>query len=286
MGQPGHRVEAALGSARAAGRPSLVTYVTAGVRADWTGLLAAMTDAGADAVEIGLPFSDPMLDGPVIQQASDTAISRGTNITAILAELRRARPRAGRDGEVPLIASSYAHHACSRGVARYCGQLAEAGFFQRDDHPRPPGRGGGRVPRRGRRGRAGRHLDGHSRHTARADARHRRALTRGFLYVMSVMSPTGSTSERDDERSWALAAQALAAGAQERGEKTVGEKQDPRPVLIGFGIDTPARAAAAVRHADGVIVGSALMRRVLDGAAAAEIGREVGALRAAIDAAR
>ena len=93
MGEPMHRVEAALGSARAAGRPSLVTYVTAGVRADWTDLLEAMIDAGADAVEIGLPFSDPMLDGPVIQQASDTAISRGANITAILAELRRARPR-------------------------------------------------------------------------------------------------------------------------------------------------------------------------------------------------
>ena len=87
-----------------------------------------MIDAGADAVEIGLPFSDPMLDGPVIQQASDTAISRGANITAILAELRRARPGAGRDGEVPLIAMSYAHHACRRGIGRYCGQLAEAGF--------------------------------------------------------------------------------------------------------------------------------------------------------------
>ncbi len=57
-------------------------------------------------------------------------------------------------------------------------------------------------------------------------------------------------------------------------------------MLIGFGIDTPARAAAAVRHGDGVIVASALMRRVLDGAATAVIGREVSALRAAIDAAR
>ena len=72
-------VETVLGQARAAGRPSLVTYVTAGIRADWTSLLAVMIDAGADAVEIGLPFSDPMLDGPVIQQASETALSRGAN---------------------------------------------------------------------------------------------------------------------------------------------------------------------------------------------------------------
>jgi tryptophan synthase alpha chain len=111
---------------------------------------------------------------------------------------------------------------------------------------------------------------------------------------MSVMATTGSTHEHEDERRWALAAQALAArapgaagGPEGRGGQTVGEKLDSaRPVLIGFGIDTPARAAAAARHADGVIVASALMRQVLDGAAPADIARTVGDLRAAIDAAR
>jgi predicted TIM-barrel enzyme len=111
---------------------------------------------------------------------------------------------------------------------------------------------------------------------------------------MSVMATTGSTNEQDDERRWALAAQALAsrapgaiAGPEGRDGQTVREEQDSaRPVLIGFGIDTPARAAAAVRHADGVIVASALMRQVLDGAAPADIARTVGGLRAAIDAAR
>ena len=76
-------------------------------------------------------------------------------------------------------------------------------------------------------------------------------------------------------------------GRRDTSEKTVGEKEGSlRPVLIGFGIDTPARAAAAARHADGVIVASALMRRVLDGAASADVARAVGGLRAAIDAAR
>src|SRR5258705_5745130 len=111
--------------------------------------------------------------------------------------------------------------------------------------------------------------------------------SRGFLYVMSVMATTGSTNEHDDERRWALAAQVLATGPGDAGEQTVGEKQGSRrPVLIGFGIDTPARAAAAVRHADGVIVASALMRRVLDGAPGADIARATGDLRAAIDSAR
>jgi tryptophan synthase alpha chain len=285
-------VETALGRARAAGRPSLVTYVTAGIRADWTSLLAAMIDAGADAVEIGLPFSDPMLDGPVIQQASETALARGATTTAILAELRRARPRAGQDGEVPLIAMSYANHAYHRGIARYCGELAAAGFGGTIIPDLPAGEADEYLAAAAAAG-----LDATLMVTPATPPAQMRAIarrSRGFLYVMSVMATTGSTHEHEDERRWALAAQALAArapgaagGPEGRGGRTVGEKQDSgRPVLIGFGIDTPARAAAAARHADGVIVASALMRQVLDGAAPADIARTVGDLRAAIDAAR
>ena len=300
-------VETVLGQARAAGRPSLVTYVTAGIRADWTSLLAAMIDAGADAVEIGLPFSDPMLDGPVIQQASETALARGANTTAILAELRRARPRAGQDGEVPLIAMSYANHAYHRGIARYCGELAAAGFSGTIIPDLPAGEADEYLAAAAAAG-----LDATLMVTPATPPAQMRAIarrSRGFLYVMSVMATTGSTHEHEDERRWALAAQALAAqapaaqapatqapaawapgdagGPEGWGERTVGEKQgSARPVLIGFGIDTPARAAAAARHADGVIVASALMRQVLDGAAPADIARTVGDLRAAVDAAR
>jgi tryptophan synthase alpha chain len=279
------RVETVLDRARAAGRPSLVSYVTAGVRADWTDLLAAMTEAGADAVEIGLPFSDPMLDGPVIQQASGTAISRGANTTAILAELRRARPRAGQDGEVPLIAMSYANHAYHRGIARYCDELAGAGFSGTIIPDLPAGEADEYLAAAAASG-----LDATLMVTPATPPAQMRAIarrSRGFLYVMSVMATTGSSNERDDERRWALAARALASGSEDAGEQTVGEKQDsPRPVLIGFGIDTPARAAAAARHADGVIVASALMRRVLGGASSGDIARAVGDLRAAIDSAR
>ena len=300
-------VETVLGQARAAGRPSLVTYVTAGIRADWTSLLAAMIEGGADAVEIGLPFSDPMLDGPVIQQASETALGRGANTTAILAELRRARPRAGQDGEVPLIAMSYANHAYHRGITRYCGELAAAGFSGTIIPDLPAGEADEYLAAAAAAG-----LDATLMVTPATPPAQMRAIarrSRGFLYVMSVMATTGSTHEHEDERRWAVAAQALAAqapatqapatrapaawapgdagGPEGWGERTVGEKQgSARPVLIGFGIDTPARAAAAARHADGVIVASALMRQVLDGAAPADIARTVGDLRAAIDAAR
>jgi tryptophan synthase alpha chain len=288
-------VQAVLERARAAGRPSLVSYVTAGIRADWTDLLAAMIEAGADAVEIGLPFSDPMLDGPVIQQASGTAIGRGANTTAILAELRRARPRAGQDGEAPLIAMSYANHAYQRGITRYCEELAGAGFSGTIIPDLPVGEADEYLAAA-----AGAGLDATLMVTPATPPAQMRAIarrSRGFLYVMSVMATTGSTNERDDERRWALAARALGVAA----ERSAAERPtagpcaagpcaagpgSPPPVLIGFGIDTPARAAAAARHADGVIVASALMRRVLDGADASDIAHAVGDLRAAIDAAR
>ncbi|HEY2129247.1 MAG TPA: tryptophan synthase subunit alpha [Streptosporangiaceae bacterium] len=259
-------VETVLGAARAAGRPSLVGYVTGGIRAGWTDLLAAMIGAGADAVEIGLPFSDPMLDGPVIQRASEAALARGASPDRILAELRAAGP-----WPVPLIAMSYANLAFRPGLPGYCARLAAAGFSGTIIPDLPLAEADGYLTAAGQAG-----LDATLMVTPATPAAQRRVIaarTRGFLYVMSVMATTGTTAEQQDPGRWALAARNRAGSSA-------------RPVLIGFGIDTPARAAAAVRHADGVIVASALMRRVLDGATAAEVGRAVGELRAAVDGAR
>ena len=258
-------VELTLDRARAAGRPSLVAYVTGGIRDDWTGLLTAMIEAGADAVEIGLPFSDPMLDGPVIQQASAAAIARGATVRAILAQLAEAAA-----GDVPLIAMAYANHAVGRGLGRYCRELADAGISGTIIPDLPAAEAGDYLDAAGRA-----RLDATLMVTPATPEEQMRAiagLSRGFLYVMSAMATTGPAADPDDERAWAVAARAL--------------RHSQRPVLIGFGIDTPARAAAAARHADGVIVASALMRRVLDGATCGEIGRAVGELRRAVDRAR
>lgn len=263
-------VESALGAARAAGRPSLVGYLTGGVRADWLDLLAAIIDAGADAVEIGLPFSDPMLDGPVIQASSAAALARGASTASVLAELGQGGPWG-----VPLIAMSYANLAYRHGLPAWCARLAAAGIGGTIIPDLPVAEADGYLAAAGRAG-----LDATLMVTPATPAAQRRVIaarTRGFLYVMSVMATTGTTAEQQDPNRWVVAAQALAA--QPRAATT-------RPVLIGFGIDTPARAAAAVRHADGVIVASALMRRVLDGATAADVGQAVGDLRAALDGAR
>jgi tryptophan synthase alpha chain len=258
-------VEAALEATRAAGRPILVTYVTGGIRDDWTDLLAAMIDAGADAVEIGLPFSDPMLDGPIIQQASAAAIARGATTAAILARLGK-----GTGGDVPLIAMAYANHAYRHGPASYCRALADAGV-------------GGTIIPDLPIGEAGEYLDAAAAAGLDATLMVTPATpdeqigliagrSRGFLYVMSVMATTGPALGRDDTCGWAVAARA--------------RRHAQRPVLIGFGIDTPARAAAAASQADGVIVASALMRQVLDGATAGDISRAVAELRTAVDRAR
>jgi tryptophan synthase alpha chain len=255
-------VEAALGAARSAGRPILVTYVTGGIRDDWTDLLAAMIDAGADAVEIGLPFSDPMLDGPIIQRASAAAIARGATTAAILAQLGTS---AGSD--VPLIAMTYANHACRRGPASYCRELADAGIGGTIIPDLPLGEADDYLEAAAAAG-----LDATLMVTPATPDEQIRLIagrSRGFLYVMSVMATTGPARERDDTSGWAVADRA--------------RRHTPRPVLIGFGIDTPCRAAAAARHADGVIVASALMRQVLDGAPVSDVSRAVADLRAALD---
>jgi tryptophan synthase alpha chain len=258
-------VETALRQARTAGRPSLVTYVTGGIREDWTDLLTAMIEAGADAVEIGLPFSDPMLDGRTIQQASAAAIGRGGSPAAILHQLSAAAA-AG----IPLIAMTYANHAYSRGLPAFCRQLADAGLSGVIIPDLPAIEAGDYLEAAGQAG-----LDATLMITPATGPEEIKAIaarTRGFLYVMSVMATTGNARVTDDTARWAVAARA--------------RRHSPRPVLIGFGIDTPARAAIAARHADGVIVASALMRRVLDGASSADIGRDVAALRTALDQAR
>jgi tryptophan synthase alpha chain len=256
-------VETVLSRARAAGRPSLVTYVTGGIRDDWLDLVTAMADAGADAIEIGVPFSDPMLDGPVIQQASATAIGRGATTAGILAELAPAVASG-----VPLIAMAYANHACRLGLARYCRELAGAGVSGTIIPDLPLAEAGDYLAAASDAG-----LDATLMVSPATPPDQLRLIadhTRGFLYVMSVMATTGTTWSSDHSGRWEVADQARRCSS--------------RPVLIGFGIDTPARAAAAARSADGVIVASALMRSVLDGATAADVGRAVAEVRAAIDA--
>jgi tryptophan synthase alpha chain len=254
------RLEASLRGARDAGRKLLVPYVTGGLREDWTDAVVAMALAGADAIEVGVPFSDPVMDGPTIQEASARALERGATPTSVLAEL------AAVDAGVPLVAMTYYNLVFRAGHRRFASELARAGVSGAIIPDLPLEESGGWE----------------------ADAAHggietvllaapvtpddRLALitsrSRGFVYAVGLMGVTG---ERDSV--------AASAGRLARRVKQVTD----RPVLIGFGISTPAHAVTASGSADGVVVASALMRRFLDGAAPDDLGAQVAEMRAALD---
>jgi tryptophan synthase alpha chain len=230
----------------------LMPYITGGVRPDWTAYLTAFEDAGADLIEVGLPFSDPTVDGPTIQEASDTALARGTTPASVLADL--AANRVG----IPLIASTYANIALRPGFAEALRGAGVSGLIVPDlpldelaglsvpgievSLLASPATPDDRLAEIGRR-------------------------SQGFVYAVSVMGTTG------ERRRLAPSATALAARVKQVTEL---------PVLLGFGISTPEQAAEAAAVADGIVVGAAIMRRVLDGAGPDEAGAFVASLRAAL----
>jgi tryptophan synthase alpha chain len=258
-------IEAAFRAARAAGRKLLVPYLTGGLSGDWCDVLRAVADAGADAVEIGIPFSDPVMDGPVIQAASAAALERGATPASILDDV------AGVDAGVPLVAMTYANIAHRAGARRFAGDLTAAGVA------------GAILPDLP--------LEELGPWSAAADAagvetvllaapvtpdeRLARiaARSRGWVYAVGLMGVTG---ERE-----VLAASAARIGAR---LKAVTD----RPVLIGVGVSTPDRAVEAAAACDGVIVGSALVRIVHEAGergedAPARAGAFVASLRRALD---
>jgi tryptophan synthase alpha chain len=255
-------VEATLRAKRDAGRKLLVPYVTGGITPDWVRLVQAMADAGADAIEIGIPFSDPVMDGPTIQEASEQALRRGATPVSILQELGAAEAPG-----VPLVAMTYYNIAFRAGHRRFARSLRDAGVA------------GAIVPDLG--------LEELGPWEAEAAAEGIETVllaapvtpddrmaelcrrSRGFIYGVNLMGVTG------ERRSLAESARILAKRLK---------AATTLPVVMGFGISTVEQAVAAAAPSDGVVVASALMRRVLEGDGPEAIGRQVAMLRAALDA--
>lgn len=245
---------------RDAGRKLLAPYVTGGLTDDWLDVLRAIADAGADAIEIGLPFSDPVMDGPTIQEASSLALARGATPRSILDELR------GVDVGVPLVAMTYynlVHHA---GETRFAGLLAEAGVSGAIVPDLPLEESASWEAATAAVGVDAVLLAAPVTPDDRLAELCRRS--RGFVYAVSQMGVTG-------ERTTVAAS----AGILARRLKAVTEL----PVIVGFGVSTPAHAVELAADADGVIVASALMRLVMDGGGPEGAARFVGSLRDALD---
>lgn len=254
------RLEAHLRGRRALGRKLLVPYVTAGLDADWTAVVAALADAGADAIEVGIPFSDPVMDGPVIQEASQRALARGVDPPGLLDEL------ASVDAGIPLATMLYYNLVFRAGHRRFAAALADAGVAGCivPDLPLEEA-----APWCEAADAAGVETVMLAAPTA-PDERLPRicARARGFVYAVGLLGVTGERT--------ALATTATAMAAR---LKAVTD----RPVLVGVGVSDAAQAVEASRVADGVIIGSALVRRLLEGGGPEAAGAFIGGVREALD---
>jgi tryptophan synthase alpha chain len=238
----------------------LVAYVTGGLRDDWVALLLAMAEAGADAVEVGLPYSDPVMDGPTIQEASVRALRRGTTPTSVLADLRAV------EVPVPVVAMTYCNLVLRAGTRRFASELAGAGARGAIVPDLPLEESGDWEEDAGAEGVETVLLAA----PVTPDDRLSRICERshGFVYGVNLMGVTG-------ERAGLAASSAVLA-------KRLKGLTD-KPVIMGFGISGPDQAVAAAAWSDGVVVASALMSAALQGASIEEVAQAVAAIRAALD---
>ena len=260
MSAPGLALEPHLRAARDAGRKILVTYVTGGLGPHWVEALQAMVAAGADLVEIGIPFSDPVMDGPTIQEASVRALQSGASPASILDALRTT------DIPAPLAAMTYYNLVFRAGHVRFSHLLAEAGvrgavvpdlpLEESADWEREAAEAGIETVL------LASPVTPEDRLTEICRRSH------GFVYGVNLMGVTG------ERTSLAESARVLAKRL-----KAVTDK----PVIMGFGISTPDLAVAASAESDGVVVASALMRLLLDGGGPSAVGDAVADIRAALD---
>lgn len=242
------RIDARFAALKAEGRAAFVAYVMAGDPDPETSLkiLRGLPQAGADLIELGFPFSDPMAEGPPIQRAAQRALAAGMTLTGVLELARRFREG---DRTTPLILMGYMNLVLHHGIEAFAREAAVAGVDGLIVVDCPPEEAG---PLADALDAAGLSLIRLATPTT-DDERLKVVVERtsGFVYYVSVAGVTG-VKEADAE---------AVAPAVERVRRASG-----LPVAVGFGIKTPERAAAIARIADAAVVGSALVDEVAEAA--------------------
>ena len=241
------------------GRKCLVPYITGGCDG-YLEAISAAAEAGANAIEIGIPFSDPVMDGPTIQAANDMVLSDGVTPLQIIDEI------ASLDVDIPLAVMTYYNVVYRFGLERFASNLSEAGIsgIILPDLP----------------------LIEASSWKSAADTKNREAIllaaptttqehlkrvceeTKGFVYAGGLLGITGARKEL------AESAKIIASRCKEISEK---------PVLVGVGIGTPDQAVEVSKVSDGCIVGSAIVQKLLDGGGPEAVGKLVSEFRSALD---
>ena len=254
---------AAFAAAAAEDRSALICSLPAGYPdlATAEACLVAAADAGADVLEVGFPFSDPVMDGPVIQAASQEALARGLRVDDDLALCRRLTQRVS----VPALVMTYVSIPAARGFDRFARDAAAAGLVGVILPDLPADEAGAWLAAARPAGLDTVFLAAPVSSDERLDAL--TAASSGFVYATALMGVTGSA--------------ASAAGARRLVERI--RERTSLPVAVGIGVATPDQAREVAAYADGVIVGTALVRAVADGPpseAPARVARLVAQLRA------
>ncbi len=262
------RIEKSFGRLAAGGRKALIPYVTAGFpqRASTVPVMHAMVASGADAIELGVPFSDPMADGPVIQRANEAALALGVGLRDVLAMVREFRTR---DAGTPVVLMGYANPIERMGVDAFLAAARDAGVDGLIVVDYPPEESEAfataarahaidpiflLAPTSG---------DERIAHVAR--------LAGGYVYYVSLKGTTGAGNIDVAEVAQRVARIKAAT---------------PLPVGVGFGIRDGATAKAVARGADAVIIGTRMIQVLEDGppeSAAERAGRFVAEVRGALD---
>ena len=237
-------LDAAFAKARSEHRAALIGYYPAGfptVEASKR-IIDAMLRGGVDVLEIGLPYSDPLMDGPVIQRAVELALANGVRIADVIEVVRTAAASG-----VPTLVMSYWNPIERYGVERFANELAAAGGVGVINPDLTPEEAGAWKAATDAAGIARTFLVAPSSTPERLKIV--TEATTGFVYAASLMGVTGERTSMGD------AAKTLV-------ERT--RQVTKRPIAVGLGVSTPVQAAQISAYADGVIVGSAFVRAVLD----------------------
>jgi tryptophan synthase alpha chain len=242
-------VATAFEKARADGRAALVGYLPAGYPHVPGGIdaLLAMVESGCDVIEVGLPYSDPVMDGPTIQAAAQQALERGVRTTDVLRTVEAVAATG-----TPTVVMTYWNPVERYGVARFAADLANAGGAGLITPDLTPDSGPEWIAAADEHGLDKVFL------VAPSSTDQRIAMTvaacRGFVYATAVMGVTGARTTTSE----------LAAPLVARTRAAVQDQRSDLPIGVGVGVSTGDQAADVAAFADGVIVGSAFVRLLLD----------------------
>jgi len=261
------RLEATFARLRAKREKALIAYLMAGDPGlpETEQLVVALEQAGADIIELGVPFSDPIADGPVIQQAAERALKSGTTLRKILMSIKSLRQRT----EIPIVLMLYYNSIHAMGYQEFCTAASTAGVDGLIVPDMPPDESG---PLKGPADAASLPLIFLLAPTSTASRRKLVAEeSHGFVYYVSLTGITGAKLSNVTD-------------IQENVKKL--KKVSASPVAVGFGVATPEDAAQVSKMADGVIVGSAIVKRIAslrqDSAMVRQVAEFVRSLKSAM----